>query len=271
MNKLEACPWKLRTAAGTLEPLMGITKEPVEITFDNKAGESTSIAVRVTVVDGPTYDLVLGNEATFPIGACIDSWTEQLFFRPDWAEGGRKVAGIPLDLWRGGQGGVTSGIPVYGGSLVYDPEEGPEEGPSLPPSVERIPEPTEVPACSGTLVYAPDFSELLEIPEEDYLDSFTAATFEDGKPAIQDAWVRGILHGVTHDVEAARGHEQPLPHRPAVPADETFEPLFVPPRNLNRNLNRSRAIHLFEPFWWHLHRTCHSAGTRVQRSHVHLL
>lgn len=97
-DALKASPWSFRTASGAVEPVDGETIDTVDIAFRPGTVDEVVLQVRCLVTKATSYDLLLGQEIMFPPGVCIDNWTEQAIYRPDWKTGGLHLAYMPLDL-----------------------------------------------------------------------------------------------------------------------------------------------------------------------------
>ncbi len=104
---LDPCPFTIATSLGGTEQPTGLTKEPLRLQFKVGTDAYTHISVRCVITGATTYDILLGQQALYPIGFGHDCWTEEAWFRPGWSQGnGRKeilpvLFGTLADLMQG--------------------------------------------------------------------------------------------------------------------------------------------------------------------------
>ena len=112
-SDLDPCPFTIATSLGGTEQPTGLTKEPLRLQFKVGTDAYTHISVRCVVTSATSYDILLGQQALYPIGFGHDSWTEEAWFRPGWSQGDGRKEVIPVIF--GASAGVVEGVvAVYG-------------------------------------------------------------------------------------------------------------------------------------------------------------
>ena len=77
---------RLALADGKSTQLFGVTKNPIQFTFNPGEPSATTIAVRAVVTQAP-YDFLLGNVILLVIGGIIGGWREQFRYQVNWQAG----------------------------------------------------------------------------------------------------------------------------------------------------------------------------------------
>ena len=134
---------RLALADGKSTQLFGVTKEPIQFTFNPGETTQTTIAVRGVITQAP-YDFLLGNVILWVMGGIIDGYREQFRYQVNWQSGSYQANGpegfIPLTyerdpnptsmtalhVSRPNQGG-GSGWALAGANGQEEPEGGSEE------------------------------------------------------------------------------------------------------------------------------------------------
>ena len=112
-NDLDPCPFTIATSLGGTEQPTGITKEPLRLQFKVGTNAYTHISVRCVITSATSYDILLGQQALYPIGFGHDSWTEEAWFRPGWSQGDGRKEVIPVIF--GSLAGLVEGqVAMYG-------------------------------------------------------------------------------------------------------------------------------------------------------------
>ena len=75
-HDLDPCPFTIATSLGGTKQPTGFTKEPLRLQFKVGASSYIYIAVRCVVTSATTYDILLGQQALYPIGFG-HGWTEE--------------------------------------------------------------------------------------------------------------------------------------------------------------------------------------------------
>ncbi|GAQ91781.1 hypothetical protein KFL_008530020 [Klebsormidium nitens] len=90
---------RLGLADGKSTKMFGVTRKPINFTFNPGKRTETVVSVRAVVTQAP-YDFLVGNIIMWVIGGVIDSWREQFRYQVNWRHGGPGVSGpegfIPL-------------------------------------------------------------------------------------------------------------------------------------------------------------------------------
>ena len=97
-HDLDPCPFTIATSLGGTKQPTGLTKEPLRLQFKVGADSYTYVAVRCVVTSATTYDILLGQQALYPIGFGHDSWTEEAWFRPGWSLGDGHKENLPVSF-----------------------------------------------------------------------------------------------------------------------------------------------------------------------------
>ena len=97
-HDLDPCLFTIATSLGGTEQPIGLTKEPLRLQFKVGADSYTYIAVRCVVTSATTYDILLGQQALYPIGFGHGSWTEEAWFKPGWSLGDGHKESLPISF-----------------------------------------------------------------------------------------------------------------------------------------------------------------------------
>ena len=90
---LDPCPFTIVTSVGGTERATGYTKAPLRLIFNVGAWPTyTHLSMKCVVTNATNYDILVGQQALYPLGFGLDNWTEEAWIRPGWSTGdGRKV------------------------------------------------------------------------------------------------------------------------------------------------------------------------------------
>ena len=97
-HDLDLYPFTIATSLGGTEQPPGLTKEPLLLQFKVETDSYTYVVVRCVVTNATTYDILLGQQALYPIGFGHDSWTEEAWFRPGWSLGDGHKESLPISF-----------------------------------------------------------------------------------------------------------------------------------------------------------------------------
>jgi hypothetical protein len=96
-DNLVPCPFTIVTSIGHVERTTGYTREPLQLSFRIKCGDSlTPLFLRYAVPDATNYDILVGQQALYPLGFGLDNWTEETWIRPSWSAGNDRKELIPV-------------------------------------------------------------------------------------------------------------------------------------------------------------------------------
>ena len=93
---LDPCPFTIATSLRGIEHPMGLTKAPLRLQFNIGTVAYTHISLRCVVTNATTYDILLGQQALYPIGFGHDSWMEEAWFRLGWSQGDGQKEALPV-------------------------------------------------------------------------------------------------------------------------------------------------------------------------------
>ena len=68
LHDLDPCPFTIATTLGGTKQPTGLTKEPLRLQFKVGVDSYTYVAVSCVVTSATTYDILLGQQALYPIG-----------------------------------------------------------------------------------------------------------------------------------------------------------------------------------------------------------
>ena len=72
---LDSCPFMVATSLGGTEQPRGITKEPLLLRFQVGSDAYAYTTIRCVVTNAETYDILVGQQALYPIKFGLDNWT----------------------------------------------------------------------------------------------------------------------------------------------------------------------------------------------------
>ena len=95
--RLSPAPYQIFSATEIIESVLGVSSDPIEFVFSTgSATDTTSICATVLVPKAQDYDVLLGQDVLFQIGAVVDHWQGQFLYHPDYRTYGVRLAAIPL-------------------------------------------------------------------------------------------------------------------------------------------------------------------------------
>ena len=88
---LEPCPFTILTSVGGTEKAMGYTRHPLRLMFGVGSSPLFShVSLQCAVTGATNYDILVGQQALYPLGFGVDNWTEEAWIRPGWSAGDGK-------------------------------------------------------------------------------------------------------------------------------------------------------------------------------------
>jgi hypothetical protein len=82
-SKLRKSMWRIRTASGSVEEVLGESSDLIVIKFNEGTDQEVCLQVRCLVTNATSYHVLIGQEALFPPGFTIDNWFEHAYYRVD--------------------------------------------------------------------------------------------------------------------------------------------------------------------------------------------
>jgi hypothetical protein len=72
-SKLRKSMWQIRTASGSVEEVLGESSDLITLKFNEGTDQELCLQVRCLVTNATSYDVLIGQEALFPLGFTIDN------------------------------------------------------------------------------------------------------------------------------------------------------------------------------------------------------
>ncbi|CAK9870118.1 unnamed protein product [Sphagnum jensenii] len=79
-SKLRKSMWQIRTASGSVEEVLGESSDLIILKFNEGTNQELCLQVRCLVTNATSYDVLIGQEALFPLGFTIDNWFEHAYY-----------------------------------------------------------------------------------------------------------------------------------------------------------------------------------------------
>jgi hypothetical protein len=119
-DDLAPCPFTIVTSIGHVERATGYTREPLQLSFRVKLGDSPApLLLRCAVTDATNYDILVGQQVLYPLGFGLDNWTEEAWIRPGWSAGDGRKELIPVAFAAAAT--IEPLSMVFGCSAIMDP------------------------------------------------------------------------------------------------------------------------------------------------------
>ncbi len=97
-SKLQKSMWQIRTTSGIVKEVLGESSNLIAFNFNESTNQKLCLKVKCFVTSATSYDVLIGQEALFPLGFTIDNWFEHAYYWMDWETDGHHLGYIPLDL-----------------------------------------------------------------------------------------------------------------------------------------------------------------------------
>jgi hypothetical protein len=97
-SKLRKSMWQIGTASGNVEEVLRENSDLIALKFNEGTNQELCLQVRCLVTNATSYDVLIGQEALFPLGFTIYNWFEHAYYRVDWETDGHHLGYIPFDL-----------------------------------------------------------------------------------------------------------------------------------------------------------------------------
>jgi len=97
-SKLQKSMWQIPTASGSVNEVLGESSDLITFIFNEGTYQEFCLQVRCLITNATSYDVLIRQEALFPLGFIIDNWFKHAYSRKDWETNGHHLGYIPLDL-----------------------------------------------------------------------------------------------------------------------------------------------------------------------------
>jgi hypothetical protein len=78
-SKLRKSMWQIRTANGSVKEVFGDSSNLIALNFNEGTDQELCLQDRCLVTNATNYDVLIGQEALFPLGFTIDDWFEHSY------------------------------------------------------------------------------------------------------------------------------------------------------------------------------------------------
>jgi hypothetical protein len=82
-SKLQKSMWQIRTVNGSIEEVPGESSDLITINFNEDTNQELCLQVKCLVTNAISFDMLIGQEALFPLGFTIDNWFEHAYYQVD--------------------------------------------------------------------------------------------------------------------------------------------------------------------------------------------
>ncbi len=82
-SKLRKSMWQIRTVSGSVEEVLEESSDLITLNFNEGTDQELCLQVRCLVTNATSYDVLIGQEALFPLGFTIDNWFEHAYYQVD--------------------------------------------------------------------------------------------------------------------------------------------------------------------------------------------
>jgi len=72
-SKLRKSMWQIHTANGSVEEVFGESSDLIALNFNEDIDQKLYLQVRCLITNATNYDVLIGQEAMFPLGFTIDN------------------------------------------------------------------------------------------------------------------------------------------------------------------------------------------------------
>jgi len=97
-SKLRKSMWHIRTVSGSVKEVLRENSNSITLNFNESTDQELCLHVRCLVTNATSYDVLITQEAMFPLGFIIDNRFEHAYYQVDWETNGHHLGYIPLDL-----------------------------------------------------------------------------------------------------------------------------------------------------------------------------
>jgi hypothetical protein len=90
-SKLQKSMWQIHIVNGSVEEVLGESLNLIALNFNEVTYQELYLQVRCLVTNATSYDVLIGQEAMFPLSFTIDNWFEHAYYRMDWETDGHHL------------------------------------------------------------------------------------------------------------------------------------------------------------------------------------
>jgi hypothetical protein len=83
--------WQIHIVNGSVEEVLGESLNLIALNFNEVTYQELYLQVRCLVTNATSYDVLIGQEAMFPLSFTIDNWFEHAYYRMDWETDGHHL------------------------------------------------------------------------------------------------------------------------------------------------------------------------------------
>jgi hypothetical protein len=75
--------WQIRTTNGSVKEVLGESSDFMTLNFNEGIDQELCLQVRCLITNATSYDVLIGQEAMFPLRFTIDNWFEHEYYQMD--------------------------------------------------------------------------------------------------------------------------------------------------------------------------------------------
>jgi len=79
-SKLRKFMWQIHTTSGSVEEVLGESSDLITLKFNEGTDQELFLQVRCLITNATSYDVLIRQEALFPLGFIIDNWFEHAYY-----------------------------------------------------------------------------------------------------------------------------------------------------------------------------------------------
>ncbi len=79
-SKLRKSMWQIHTVSGNVKEVLRESSDLIALNFNKGTNYELCLQVRCLVTNATSYDVLIGQEALFPLGFTIDNWFEHVYY-----------------------------------------------------------------------------------------------------------------------------------------------------------------------------------------------
>jgi len=82
-SKLRKSMWQIRTTNGSVKEVLAESSDFMTLNFNEGIDQEFCLQVKCLITNATSYDVLIGQEAMFPLGFTIDNWFEHEYYQMD--------------------------------------------------------------------------------------------------------------------------------------------------------------------------------------------